>query len=268
MRMPKSLGFVAAGFLALSLGVGMSSAMSSERPSDGASQTGKVANDTTQQADSNARTEQKNVNKPFSLFSVGGNNGEVKQYNDADTKASSDNWNDTNQSLNQDQDVKDHGRGKRHGSDDSGASQYGNVDNSTDQSASSNAETDQANVNAPISIFSVGSNNGNVDQSNNADTKAKSQNGNETNQSADQNQSARGGSDGARQSGRVENSTDQTADSYAKTKQVNVNAPISLFSVGSNNGDVHQGNDANTNASSSNSNSTDQFLGQSQSLLG
>src|SRR5207244_461686 len=132
--------------------------------------------------------------------------------------------------------------------------------NWTKQNAESNAKTEQTNVNVPIAIFSVGSNNGNVDQNNKADTRSKSENGNETWQQADQNQNASGkgccGSDGASQKGDVSNGTDQTARSNAGTKQVNVNAPISVFSVGSNNGDVSQGNDGNTSSSSSNWNGT------------
>jgi hypothetical protein len=126
-------------------------------------------------------------------------------------------------------------------------------------------------VNAPISIFSVGSNNGKVDQYNQADTRSKSENGNETYQQADQRQDVSAkdghGADGeksAEQLGTVSNGTDQDATSYAQTKQVNVNAPISVFSVGSSNGDVHQGNDANTDSSSSNRNGTGQSASQSQ----
>ncbi len=149
--------------------------------------------------------------------------------------------------------------------------QDGTVDNWTTQHADSGAETEQTNVNVPISLFSVGSNNGTVDQFNQADTRSKSENGNETYQQADQRQDVSGkdgrGADGARsasQKGSVSNGTDQDATSYAKTKQVNVNAPISLFSVGSNNGDVHQGNNANTDSSSSNWNETGQSASQSQ----
>ena len=126
-------------------------------------------------------------------------------------------------------------------------------------------------MNVPISLFSVGSNNGSVDQYNQADTRSKSENGNETYQQADQRQDVSGkdghGADGgksASQKGSVSNGTDQDATSYAKTKQVNVNTPISVLSFGSNNGDVHQGNDANTGSSSSNWNGTGQSASQSQ----
>jgi hypothetical protein len=249
--------------------------------SGGASQKGDVHNWTDQSADSKAETEQKNFNVPIGLFEVGSNDGKVSQYNNGDTKSKADNGNGTWQSLDQNQSVEPgHGGYEGHDSlqcgcindkfdrpeksDPSSASQYGDVANATTQDAHSKAETKQFNVNAPISIFSVGSNNGNVDQYNNAGTTSDASNGNQTKQSADQNQQAKDGNRGARQSGKVENSTDQSADSSAKTKQANVNVPISLFSVGSNNGDVQQGNDAQTSSSSSNWNDTGQSMSQSQ----
>lgn len=316
MRRSKWLGFVATAFCALMLGAGTGVATQSHdshRPADGTSQYGKVDNGTEQHADSSARTKQENKNIPFSFFAVGSNNGNVDQYNQADTKSKAENSNQTSQDLHQDQNATFEGRDRRDcgchdsgrndgnswsngkdnswgndnesrggqcgggesgrgdkGQDSNGASQQGTVDNWTSQQADSSAKTEQTNVNAPISIFSVGSNNGKVDQHNQADTRSKSENGNDTNQQADQSQNASGtgghGADGrsASQKGSVSNSTDQDAQSYAKTKQVNVNAPISLFSVGSNNGDVHQGNDANTSSSSSNWNSTGQSASQTQ----
>jgi len=60
------------------------------------------------------------------------------------------------------------------------------------------------------------------------------------------------------------NSTSQSADSSATTRQVNVNAPVSVLSKGSNNGDVEQSNKATTVAASSNENETDQANRQEQ----
>ncbi len=305
MRRSKWLGFAATAFCALILGAGTSVATQSNnthRPDDGVSQYGKVDNGTEQHADSSAETPQKNKNTPFSLFAVGTNNGKVDQFNKADTDSSSSNGNKTSQALNQDQHVEDQGhghghkreghkpehkrndcdrreKGKRsddgkrseegHGND--GAKQDGTVDNWTEQHANSSAETRQTNVNVPISILSFGSNNGEVDQYNQAGTRSKSENGNETYQQADQRQDVSGkdgrGADGGKravQKGSVSNGTDQDATSYAQTKQVNVNAPISVLSFGSNNGDVHQGNNANTDSSSSNWNGTGQSASQSQ----
>ncbi len=293
MRRSRWLGFVATAFCALILGAGTSVATQSgnnHRHAEGTSQYGKVDNGTEQHADSFAETPQKNKNTPFSLFAVGTNNGKVDQFNKAHTDSGSSNWNKTSQALHQDQRVenqghdherRDHQRDdcerpdgrktseKSHGND--GAKQDGTVDNWTTQDADSGAETEQTNVNVPISILSFGSNNGEVDQYNQAGTRSKSENGNETYQQTDQRQDVSGkdgrGADGgkrASQNGSVSNGTDQDATSYAKTKQVNVNAPISVLSFGSNNGDVHQGNDAKTDSSSSNWNGTGQSASQSQ----
>jgi hypothetical protein len=248
-------------------------------------QTGSNDNHTSQDAKSKATTKQVNVNAPISAFSVGSNNGDVKQGNDASTSAKSSNQNGTSQDLDQNQSVKGRGNGD--------VSQDGKNSNSTSQNASSEAKTDQVNVNAPISLFSVGSNNGDVKQSNDADTSASSKNQNWTDQNLDQNQKVAGnggskpghdeygksaGKDEGMggpshngdisQSGKNDNSTSQNADSTAKTEQKNVNVPISLFSVGSNGGDVHQGNSAHTQASSSNQNGTQQLLGQTQLVGG
>jgi hypothetical protein len=197
------------------------------------------------------------------------NNGKDNSWNNGKDSSKDNSWGNGNESRGGQCGCGEQGRGDK-GQGSNGASQQGTVDNWTKQQADSSAKTEQTNVNAPISIFSVGSNNGKVDQYNQADTRSKSENGNDTNQQADQHQHASGkdgcGADGksASQNGSVSNSTDQSAQSSAKTKQVNVNAPISLFSVGSNNGDVHQGNDANTASSSSNWNSTGQSAGQTQ----
>lgn len=318
MRLSRILGVVAAGAIALSLGGSPSGASVMQPSQQGISQVGSNTNSTTQKAESSAMTYQKNVNSPFSFLSVGSNDGSVKQYNNADTKATSRNENDTQQQLQQDQSVSQHethsswhqrppikhpkqgcderdsGYPKHHQQPEDGnrnVSQSGSNSNSTDQSASSSAKTDQTNVNAPISVFSVDSNNGDVHQGNEANTSAQSSNDNSTGQNLQQQQDASGrksfdgkdghdhyrqsqdgnGSGDVSQSGSNSNSTDQSAQSQAKTKQFNLNAPISLFSLGANNGHVQQGNAANTQAGSSNSNGTSQVLGQSQgvgSLLG
>jgi hypothetical protein len=252
------------------------------------SQRGSNDNWTSQNARSKATTKQVNVNAPISVLSFDSNNGDVKQGNAADTSAKSSNDNGTGQWLGQSQGVKGGGNGD--------VSQSGKNENSTDQHAKSDAKTQQANINAPISILSFGANNGDVRQSNWADTKAKSSNDNWTDQSLHQNQSVSGqgspggspggppptvydsgnngpkGPDGSggngdvSQSGKNENSTDQYAKSDAKTEQKNVNLPISILSFGANNGDVHQGNAAGTFSGSSNSNGTQQQLGQGQNV--
>src|SRR4051794_18159329 len=152
--------------------------------------------------------------------------------------------------------------------------------NSTSQSADSTATTKQANVNAPVSVLSKGSNNGDVDQSNDAPTGAASGNSNGTYQSNDQDQHGsvqgggssscgcdqpNGGSNATQdQSASNQNETKQDASSEATTKQVNVNAPVSVLSKDSNNGDVNQSNDAKTIAKSENENNTTQSNDQEQ----
>jgi hypothetical protein len=150
--------------------------------------------------------------------------------------------------------------------------QEGSNSNSTYQEASADASTYQVNVNAPIAILSPGSNNGDVDQSNDATTVAVASNWNDTDQSIYQDQEATSGGGCGCRSGGIDqdqmpsntNRTDQDADATATTYQVNVNAPIAILSPGSNNGDVDQSNDATTIAGATNSNETDQFIGQSQ----
>jgi hypothetical protein len=234
-------------------------------------------NSTSQDAQSTATTKQVNVNAPVSVLSEGSNNGDVKQSNDATTVASSENDNETHQSNEQEQQGSVQGGGSSCGCDrpngDSGATQDQSAENKNDtsQNASSDATTKQANVNVPISVLSKGSNNGDVRQSNDATTIAKSENENTTKQSNDQDQ--HGWVDGARKGGGSlsqsqdasnDNSTSQNASSDATTKQANVNVPISVLSKGSNNGDVRQSNDATTIAKSENENTTKQSNDQDQ----
>ena len=60
--------------------------------------------------------------------------------------------------------------------------------NSTEQSAASEASSQQTNVNVPIAVNSPCSNNGDVDQSNDAENNAYSANHNDTDQDNWQNQ--------------------------------------------------------------------------------
>ena len=156
--------------------------------------------------------------------------------------------------------------------------QSGTNQNRTDQDAKADATTQQANVNLPISILSGGANGGAVSQGNQADTKAYADNDNGTDQSVDQNQDAnvagsRGTShDAHRGAGPIAqsqdatngNETNQQSDANASTKQVNVNAPISILSWGANGGAVSQGNQADTKAFAKNVNTTDQGVDQYQ----
>ncbi|MEX2439575.1 MAG: hypothetical protein WD739_06815 [Actinomycetota bacterium] len=245
-------------------------------------------NSTEQNSDAQAETQQTNVNVPVSVLSSGSNNGDVHQSNDAHTNAAAGNANSTEQGVQQDQDAtsggKDSGSScdKCYGDHEDGGDvdqgQEAHNSNDTEQNSSASAGTEQTNINVPVSILSSGSNNGDVHQSNDGNTKAESFNDNATTQSIGQDQLVTtddagspcdkcGGSAGdivQSQDGTNANSTTQDATSEATTHQVNVNAPVSILSSGSNNGDVHQGNDAHTNAAAGNANSTEQGVQQDQ----
>jgi hypothetical protein len=237
-------------------------------------QEGSNSNRTDQEANADASTTQYNVNAPVAILSPGSNNGDVDQSNDATTVAVASNWNDTDQSIWQSQRATSRGgrcgcRGRRIDQD-----QTASNSNRTDQDANATAETTQVNVNAPVAILSPGSNNGDVDQSNDATTIAEASNWNDTDQFIGQSQDARAGGRGCcggssrgirqDQSATNDNSTYQDANADASTTQYNVNAPIAILSPGSNNGDVSQSNDATTVARASNSNSTNQGIHQRQ----
>ena len=66
------------------------------------------------------------------------------------------------------------------------------------------------------------------------------------------------------QSATNSNSTSQTAESKATNEQTNVNVPVSILSVGANNGDVHQSNNGHTSSSATNNNGTEQGNSQTQ----
>jgi len=262
-------------------------------PDGGQNQFAKNENGTEQHAYSDATTKQVNVNAPISILSAYSNNGNVDQSNQADTQANAKNSNGTEQGIWQSQ--KDSGSGQGYSSDgynrdgehNQGQDQFAKNDNSTEQKSSADATTKQVNVNAPVSILSFGANNGDVNQSNQADTQANARNDNWTGQSIDQNQSAKSehhkpscndgkkGEDYGRsnkdnrsgsqdQFAKNDNYTKQKSSADAYTQQKNFNAPFSFLSFGANNGNVHQHNNADTIAHASNSNSTGQWIGQLQ----
>ena len=170
-----------------------------------------------------------------------------------------------------------------------GASQYGKVENGTQQYADSKAKTEQENKNIPFSFFEVGTNNGKVDQFNKADTQSKSENSNKTWQDLNQDQNVknegqRGNDCGCNDKGwgngkgrgdngddsrsvpeqQVGNRTKAPPESSAETEQTRVNVPDRrLFRVGSNNGKEDRSvRNANTDSSSSNWNKTSRSLNQ------
>lgn len=231
-----------------------------------ADQNGTNSNWTDQKATSSAKTQQANINAGHGS----GTSGDVDQSNDADTEATSSNDNWTEQVLKQRQALSNgsgHDKLGKGGSSDVDATQKGHNDNWTSQEAESKATTQQVNIYAPITVFSKDYRGGDVHQGNDANTKATSSNDNFTNQKLDQDQKVKGSGNGhvkAEQSGTNSNGTEQSAWSKAETQQVNVYAPITVYSGGHGGGDVNQGNTADTHASASNGNGTDQSAGQGQ----
>jgi hypothetical protein len=204
------------------------------------------ANTTDQSSSANAETSQLNVNAPISILSYGSNNGDVNQSNDASTTAVAVNQNETDQWIGQGQAASTGGGScDPCGGGDVSQEQDGSNENETHQGAEANAETHQVNVNAPIAILSHGSNNGDVNQSNEASTTAVAGNQNETNQGVSQDQWAssggsehgcggcgNGGGITQTQTGSNENGTSQEADANATTEQENWNVPVSILSFG------------------------------------
>ena len=260
-------------------------------------------NGTEQHASSEPKTHQTNVNVPIAVLTYGSNNGDVNQSNEAKTEAEAENENSTDQGVEQGQDASSaSGSSKCCASGSGGIDQQQNAanDNGTEQEAKSEPETKQANVNVPIAILAADSNNGDVNQRNKAETEADAENKNSTSQGVEQDQHATSDGSGSscgcdrkeppkgpptmaatavplpppgnghgsgihqEQNGANDNGTEQYAYADPKTEQVNVNFPISVLSYGSNNGDVHQSNEAKTEAEAENKNWTDQWVGQEQ----
>jgi hypothetical protein len=271
MQKPRVLGVVASSFLALVLSAGAGATMADHHSSN-ASQTGTNKNQTSQVAETKSGTEQANVGSSFGKGK--GHDSKADQSNDASTSAKAKNANATKQSVDQSQWNRD-----GHGD------QTGTNDNSTAQKAKAFAFTGQANI-------------GGSNQSNDADTSAKSSNDNSTAQSVNQTQKSGHKDDHGKrcgcedkghkddhghghkddhgskddhghssQEGSNSNTTKQDAKSYASTEQVNIYAPITIFGNdyrGHSGGDVTQSNNADTKANSSNSNGTDQSVNQDQ----
>src|SRR5262245_11076408 len=103
------------GGVAFALTVGSKAASASVLPPIlGQEQSGTNSNHTSQDASADATTKQANVHLPVSILSWGSNNGDVDQSNAADTKAYADNDNGTDQTVDQDQQAADEGRGTPH----------------------------------------------------------------------------------------------------------------------------------------------------------
>jgi hypothetical protein len=226
----------------------------------GQDQVAEVINATDQSAYATVSNGQYNVYAPVSVFSPGAGSGNVTQSNSATNVASASNANATFQGVLQGQAS---GGGGRSGQDQS-ASLY----NDTDQSAGAAVHNGQANIYAPVWVFSPGAGSGNVTQSNSADNSATAGNDNLTGQFAEQAQAGSGSGSGQEQSAFLFNATGQSAYATVSNGQYNVYAPVSVFSPGAGSGNVTQSNSATNKASATNANATFQGAAQGQAAGG
>src|SRR5438552_4133765 len=131
---------VGAGILALALG-GAPAAMANE-PVSGLTQSQQASNNngTKQDAGASATSKQANVNVPVNVLTNESGNGDVHQGNDAYTKSSAGNGNQTGQSNRQNQDGSSRSRDGTGGFD---QSQEATNNNKTSQEAKTDAGTFQ-----------------------------------------------------------------------------------------------------------------------------
>jgi hypothetical protein len=263
---------------------------------------------TDQNAHSSAKSEQFlpiNANVPVQILSLGENGGKTTQSNNSTAKSDASNQAWTDQSLHQHQVAPKpeppkpegpqpggwkpegpkgdggwkgdgpkgpEGNGPKAPEGPAPAFQGASQQASTHQDADSHATSKQiapVNVNAPVQILSLGSNGGDTTQSNNSTAKSAATNEAGTDQYANQQQQA--GPGPAFQGASQKASTDQNADSSAKSEQVvpvNANVPVQILSLGSNGGDTTQSNNSTAMSSASNQAGTSQVLGQAQGVAG
>ncbi|MET0685672.1 MAG: hypothetical protein ABW060_10175 [Solirubrobacteraceae bacterium] len=224
----------------------------------GGSQAAAQGAGSTQNAGATATTQQvKPSNENISVrIGSGGPNGNVTQTNQAGSVAAAGNINGTTQTADQQQ-----GGGNCKCSSGGGQTAVQGAHN--DQTADAEATTEQikpSNSNISVRIGSPGSN-GNVTQSNIADSIAAAGNANVTDQSATQS-----GGGGGEQVAFQDAKNDQTADADATTTQKypsNENTSVRIGS-GGDDGDVTQTNAAGSGAIAANGNWTGQTVDQSQ----
>ena len=173
-------------------------------------QSAPVSNDTTQDSEAAASSEQTNVNLPIAVLSPNSNNGDVNQGNTATNTATSSNSNSTSQSVTQTADQEVDGSDAAahpavvsepapcgcedewtegesdHSTTTGDVQQSASPSNTTTQDSSASASSHQVNINAPISILGFDANNGDVNQSNTSSNSASSANANSTGQSVTQ----------------------------------------------------------------------------------
>jgi len=210
-----------------------------------------------------------NENEPVRVGSPG-NGGSVSQSNSASSSASSSNDNRTDQHADQsDPSSRTCGCGGGVGvqalGQDAGNEQAASAGSATLQTfgKSECGCSSGGNSNEPVRVWSGGAD-GSVSQSNSADSSASADNWNDTDQKADQHQSAGGGVAVQALGQQAENW--QHAVGLSAVAQVdprNTDGPTRVYSPGSG-GSVTQSNDASSDASADNWNSTRQHGRQAQ----
>ncbi len=209
-----------------------------------------------QQADAEAKTEQIKPSNSNVTVRIGspGSNGSVDQSNVADSIAAAGNANATNQSVEQD--------------GGSGGVQAVGQEAKSEQDADADATTKQiapSNENTSVRIGSPGAD-GDVTQTNVAESGAIAANGNWTDQSAEQAQDGGCGCHGGTGVQAVGQWADSEQDAEADATTIqggasNSNTPVRIGSPGGS-GDVTQANLAGSLAVAGNANHTDQAVGQ------
>jgi hypothetical protein len=204
-----------------------------------------------------------NTNVPVSVLSEG-DTGDVTQTNEASSDATAGNANATEQTADQTQSGDSCSKCGGDGTQLIGQS----ADNDQEATAISATEQEKpSNTNVSVRVLSPGDN-GDVTQTNRASSDATAENVNTTRQAADQEQS--GGSckckgDGTQLIGQSADS-DQDATALAATKQEkpsNKNISVRVLSPGDD-GDVTQTNEATSDATAGNLNTTTQTADQTQ----
>jgi hypothetical protein len=253
-------------------------------------------NETNQNAEPSAETNQVNVYAPVAVLSKDSNNGKVDQSNEAETTVVAVNENGTEQSIDQDQTAGDDrgGCGKCGSEGDVSQTQTAENNNETNQTANPSATTNQSNeirsdhgqpgASKEWNGHGRPGENGGTDQSNEAETTVVAVNENGTEQSIDQDQTADGrdrcgkcGSEGdvsQTQTAENNNETNQTANPSATTNQSNQigSDPAEASSPTWNKGyesnrdrnGTEQSNEAETTVIAVNENGTEQSIDQGQ----
>ena len=220
--------------------------------SSGQRQYASLFNTTGQSASAGVYNIQANIYAPVFVHSPGAGSGDVVQSNTASNTATAGNANATDQAVLQEQAGSGSG---------SGQGQSATVGNETYQSANASVYNIQANIYAPVAVFSPGAGSGSVTQSNSASNSAAAANPNGTIQGVGQGQAAgRFVRFGQSQYATLFNTTVQSANGSIFNIQANIYAPVYVGSPGAGSGAVSQSNAASNRASASNLNRTFQLL--------